>query len=367
VRVLHVLPTAVPRGAQRYAALLADGLRGPGDEHLLLTLFASAEGSVPVDVGGRVPDGRVRRLWADPRAVRELRAAVRRLQPDVLVAHGLEPMKYAALLPTDRPAVVCLAIGTTPEAARRGWRGGAYRRALRAADVVAGVSRDVQAELAGAFGRPDALLLRNGRRVADFEVRHRPQPDVPMLLFVGRLVPGKRPELFVDAVQAARASGAHVSARIVGGGPLEESLEGAAARAGVALLGERTDVPRLLADADLFVFPSLPEGEGLPGVLIEAALAGLPIVSTDVPGARDVVIDGETGTLVPPDDDRAFQVAVRALVGDAGRRAAMGRAARQHAAAEFDLDSTLAAWRAALTRAARGRADRRPRRTPAST
>jgi glycosyltransferase involved in cell wall biosynthesis len=84
----------------------------------------------------------------------------------------------------------------------------------------------------------------------------------------------------------------------------------------------------------------------MPGVLIEAAMAALPVVTTDVPGATDVVVDNETGFIVAVDDPRALVDATRMLVEDAGRRARFGAAARARCVERFSLEASLRAWEA---------------------
>jgi glycosyltransferase involved in cell wall biosynthesis len=86
---------------------------------------------------------------------------------------------------------------------------------------------------------------------------------------------------------------------------------------------------------DLYVSAS--EKEGLPLSLVEAMCAGLAVVATDVPGHRDVVIHGETGLLVPPNDSAALADAIAELVSDPIRRKAMGEAGRQRALEEFGI------------------------------
>ena len=120
-----------------------------------------------------------------------------------------------------------------------------------------------------------------------------------------------------------------------------------AAACGVELLGSRSDVPELLRRSDVLVFTSRPTGEGMPGVLIEAGLSGLPAVSTPVPGADTVLADGYTGIIV--DDSVGTMVeAVEQLLDDPVRRAAMGAAARRRCESEFSLDLMAERWRAAL-------------------
>lgn len=83
----------------------------------------------------------------------------------------------------------------------------------------------------------------------------------------------------------------------------------------------------------------------MPGVLIEAGLSALPTVSTDVPGARDVIVPGETGWIVRPDAPLEAVAYLERLVGDADTRRAMGSSARRRCLAHFTLDASAEAWR----------------------
>ncbi len=105
------------------------------------------------------------------------------------------------------------------------------------------------------------------------------------------------------------------------------------------LLGYREDVPAILAAADIFALPS--HFEGLPMVLIEAMLAGLPVVASDIPGPREQVLDGVTGFLVPRADERALARALGELAEVPERRRAMGIAARERAVAFYDEAAVL--------------------------
>ncbi|MGH9956813.1 MAG: glycosyltransferase [Pyrinomonadaceae bacterium] len=108
----------------------------------------------------------------------------------------------------------------------------------------------------------------------------------------------------------------------------------------VTFLGHVQDIPALLATASVVVLPSY--GEGVPTTLIEAAAAGLPIVTTDVPGCREVVEDGVNGFLVPVRDGAALAAAIRKLVLDPALAARMGAAGRKIALAQFDERIVLA-------------------------
>jgi glycosyltransferase involved in cell wall biosynthesis len=87
----------------------------------------------------------------------------------------------------------------------------------------------------------------------------------------------------------------------------------------VRFLGYRADVPELLRAADVFVLPS--HREGMPRSIIEAMLSGLPVVATDIRGAREEVVDGQTGLIVPVKDPASLGRALARLAGDAGLRA----------------------------------------------
>jgi glycosyltransferase involved in cell wall biosynthesis len=114
------------------------------------------------------------------------------------------------------------------------------------------------------------------------------------------------------------------------------------------MLGRRDDVPDLMTASDIFVFTSLAPGEGMPGVLIEAAMAGLATVATRVPGARDVVEEGVTGFLVDIDDQAGLIDSVRRLITDPELRVSMGRRARQRAIEMFSLEASVENWHRVL-------------------
>jgi glycosyltransferase involved in cell wall biosynthesis len=120
-------------------------------------------------------------------------------------------------------------------------------------------------------------------------------------------------ETLFRAIPAIRAAAPGFRLRLAGEGSLRETLEGLAADLGVAdiveFLGMRGDVPELLGDSDLFVFSTTPQ-EGLGSVLLEAMAAEVPIIASDVPACREVLVDGTYGTLVPPADPEALAEAV---------------------------------------------------------
>ncbi|MFO1056299.1 MAG: glycosyltransferase [Dongiaceae bacterium] len=169
------------------------------------------------------------------------------------------------------------------------------------------------------------LGLAPGEIVATMVARLHVQKDHDCLLRALARVAGQLPDLRVllagDGVLRP-AIAARIEALGLGGT--------------VRLLGDRRDVPAILGLSDLFVLTS--RWEGMPNAVLEAMLAGLPVLATRVDGSRDVVRDGETGLLVPPGDDAALAEALLALAGDAARRRALGEAGRRRVLEVYSID-----------------------------
>ncbi len=114
--------------------------------------------------------------------------------------------------------------------------------------------------------------------------------------------------------------------------------------ASVRFLGERSDVPDLLAASDVGVLPS--HEEGFSNAVLEGMAAGLPMVVSDVGGNAEAVIENESGLVVPARSPAALAQALAELIGDTSRRLAMGEAARRRVATSFSLDACVAAYEA---------------------
>jgi glycosyltransferase involved in cell wall biosynthesis len=260
-------------------------------------------------------------------------------------------MKYVvpALLGRSCPLAYCV-IGTYAGGSQavHDWL---WRRLMARANVVVAVGDEVLVECTSRFGVPGerATVIPNGR---DPMLFHPPsaRPDggtSATIIFVGAMTAQKQPFRFVEVADHLRAEGYSLRALLVGDGPLAPRLASEAADHGVEFLGPRSDVPELLRESDILLFPSRPAGEGMPGVLIEAGLSGLPVVATPVPGASTVLVDGRTGLIVE-DSTAALADAVGQLLDHPARRVAMGSAARSRCESEFTLDIMARQWRSAL-------------------
>jgi glycosyltransferase involved in cell wall biosynthesis len=158
-----------------------------------------------------------------------------------------------------------------------------------------------------------------------------PTKDQRTLLRAIRMVVDRRPAFSLD---------------IVGDGPdrpmLEALRDDLQLRRSINFLGARTDVHKLLPEADLFVLSSTTEG--LPMTILEAMAAGLPVVSTDVGGIAEVVAPGRTGLLVPPQSPGALAAAILELVNEPQRAVTMGLAARRRVEEKFDVRVVAAGY-----------------------
>lgn len=160
---------------------------------------------------------------------------------------------------------------------------------------------------------------------------------------VGRLSRQKDPLCFVAAADALLAEGIDARFFLIGDGELRAEVEAEIRRRGrtgqIIVLGWRYDVPQLVGALDLFVLPS--RWEGLSLALLEALAAGVPVVATDIPGNREVVVEGVDGLLAPCGDASALAVQMQKLLMHHGLRREYGQAARQVIHREHRLDTRI--------------------------
>ncbi len=218
--------------------------------------------------------------------------------------------------------------------------------ATRLVAVSEGVRREAVAEgvhpnritvIPNGVAAPPASGVRDSTLRAELGVSRRS----PLVLSVGRLAPEKGHDLLLTAMPEVLAAVPEVHLALAGDGGTRLALQEQAQKLGIAgrvhFLGNRSDVPQLLAAADLFVLPS--RSEGLPNALMEAQVCGMAAVAFDVGGVGEIVVDGETGVLAPPQDVTALAKAMVALLKNKNERKRMGEAGRRRALRLFSLDA----------------------------
>ena len=294
---------------------------------------------------------------AQARAFLALLRLIRAERPDIVHAHmpisGLLARLAAKLCGVKLIAYTCHGfLFNQPGSLRRRslalvleWAAG------RITDRYFTVSREEAADACRLHIHPDPVAIGNGRNPRLFQpdpvrraavrrtlavpddrvviiavsrlVRHKGYPE---LLQAMRAVPDA--ELWVVGERLASDHGENMN------DALAEAARPQALGTRLRRLGYRTDIADLLAASDIFVLPS--HFEGLPMSVIEAMLAGLPVVATDISGPREQVVEGETGLLVPAADPRALAEALHRLAADSGLRGRMGTAGRVRACAHYD-------------------------------
>jgi glycosyltransferase involved in cell wall biosynthesis len=281
----------------------------------------------------------------DLRALRELTGQLRRIRPDIISTHSSK----AGIL--GRIAGRRLGIPTLttahgwlfdlPRTRGRDWAVWSIEKSMAplARRIVTVCESDRELAIASGLSNPDRFVtIHNAMPDVGVDLRADPGVDPPRLLMVARFAPQKDHETLFRAL--ATLVDLDWTADLVGSGPLEEALRSMAISLGlserVRFLGMREDVPHLIAGSQLYLLIS--HWEGFPRSILEALRGGLPVVATDVGGVREAVIDGDTGFLIPEDDDTLLADRLRRLLEDPALRATMGRAARNHYEAHFTFD-----------------------------
>ncbi len=165
---------------------------------------------------------------------------------------------------------------------------------------------------------------------------------------VGNLYPVKGHQYLIDSIPSILNTCPNTSFVFAGRGELETALKEQVHWLGldgrVHFLGLREDIPRILALLDIFVLPSL--SEGLSMAILEAMIAGKPVVATHVGGNPELVLHGETGFLVPPRDSRALAASVSTLLLNRQQAIQFGHRAKRRAEGEFSLDTMIRTYQA---------------------
>lgn len=359
MRILLVTTGLLTGGAEMQVAVLAGGFVAQGHAVAVLNLIGRAELALDprvelMNLGLRPQTlSLAAGLW---RATRLVRA----WQPDVVHSHMLKANLFSRVLRLicPVPRLVC-----TAHSLHEG--GAAWMRLYALTDRLCDLTTHVSQEALDryvALGAAPAARIRlmpNGLDLSRFgeapqvraQMRHALQlsPAHWVWLHVGRLAAPKAQHRLLAAFARVHAAQPQAHLLIAGSGPLEAALRDQARQLGLEqaaqFLGRREDVPALMQAADGFVLSS--DVEGSPMVLAEAGAAGLPTVSTDVPGAAALL--GPLGRRVPIGDEAALAQAMLETMAEcatlsAGEAAARRQARQAHVARHFALDAVCRQW-----------------------
>jgi len=191
-----------------------------------------------------------------------------------------------------------------------------------------------------------AVIIRGSGVDPDIYVPGKNNLDIPHVILVARMLWDKGVGEFVQAAKILLAKGVSANFILIGDtdgeNPVAISVEQLKIwqdEKSIEWWGRRSDVPEILQRSTIACLPSY--REGMPKFLLEAASAGLPIVATDVPGCREVVINGENGYLVPPRNHEALADSIEKLLNDKTLRREMGRKGRALVEREFGIEKIV--------------------------
>jgi glycosyltransferase involved in cell wall biosynthesis len=355
IRVLHIIPTLVRGGAEKQLVLLACGLpRDQFDVHIaVLTHTGPLEAElraagIPVTVIGK-------RAKFDPACYLRLRRLIRSLRPDLVHTWLFAANAYGRQAAYAEGVRHLVAGERCVDPWKGFWQLAIDRYLVRVTQRIVTNSSGVK-EFYVARGLPAELfaIIPNGVPLlpecpasGETAEEGRPTlreelglpPTARLIGAVGRLWPQKRVKDLIWAADLLKSIRDDAHLVIVGDGPQRARLERYRRQNDITdrvhFLGERGDVPQLMRQFDLLWLGS--EYEGQSNAILEAMAAARPVIATDIPGNRDLVVPDQTGYLIPVGDRFEFARRTHWLFEDETLRQKLGQAGRQRVASEFTV------------------------------
>jgi glycosyltransferase involved in cell wall biosynthesis len=352
-RLLLVIPTLVRGGAEKQLTLLATGLpREQFDVHVAVLTHSGPYEQTLRDAG--IPVTVIGKRWkVDPSSYFRLRKLIRDLRPNIVHtwlfaanAYGrqaaraagvkhivagercVDPWKSSIQLTIDRALAKCTERIVTNSSGVQDFY---VSRGLPAEKFVV-IPNGIAAE-------PAAPAISREQLLAELQL----PPDARLIGAVGRLWPQKRVKDLIWAADLLKSTRDDTHLLIVGDGPqrwrLERYREQNQMTDRAHFLGERSDVASILPHLDTLWLAS--EYEGQSNAILEAMAAGIPVIATDIPGNRDLVVPDETGYLVPVGDRFEFTRRTHWLLEDTNLRSRMGAAAQARIRTQFTVEQMV--------------------------
>jgi glycosyltransferase involved in cell wall biosynthesis len=355
IRVLHIVPTLNPGGAERVAVHIVTRLNPKRYEAAVVSLGRRKE--CDLDCLLREAGVEVRYLGKPPgfdyRMYYRLHRVLRDYRPDVIHTH-MQVLRYA--LPSMLLLKSASLLHTIHNLAEREVEPRArfiHRYAFNHGVVPVAVAQEVAVSVERLYRIPRCRVIPNGiptdhyasPRTArkEWRVREGFKDDDVLFACVARFAPQKNHSLLLKAFAQGPASNPSAHLVLVGGGELQGSLEGQAKVLGLSrqahFLGQRTEIPDVLGAMDVFVLSS--DYEGNPLSVMEAMASGLPIVSTAAGGVPTLFESGKEGLMVQTGDVQGLSHSMVSLLRNRELRQGFGAAAAQRARERFDVSTMV--------------------------
>lgn len=355
IRVLQLIATLDRSGAEKQLTVLATHLPRPEFDVHVVTLQRGGPYAEELAAAGIPVTVLRRRLKFDPFTFWQLKRLIAELKPDVLQTWMFTANAAGRLAAGAHPPFPVLVSERCVDVWKAGWQLWLDRRLISRTTRLIGNSQST-AEFYRQQGFPTGRLvvIPNGIDLADVPVVSREEARrslglsaaAHVVTYVGRLARQKRVRDLIWAFELIRVMEDEVIFLIVGDGPEREGLERFASTLGIServrFLGHRSDATALLPASDLFWLAS--DFEGLSNSIMEAMAAGLPVVVSDIPPNRELVVHDTTGYVVPVGDRAAFAQYARKLLVDRELAARMGQAARERIETEFGVSKMVDAY-----------------------
>ena len=353
IRVLEVLATLKRAGAERVAVELARGLDRTRFETAVVSLYDPFPGALEplLDEAGIRTWHLHKTTGFDPRMWPRLARVCREFRPDIVHTHSYV-LRYAA--PVARPAAIVHTVHNVADKEVDAFGRWVHRWAFQRGTAPVAVGKRIALSFRRVYGFEVAATIPNGVGLSfnrkpgardAWRSAHGFGRDEVLIVSVARLEPQKDPLGLIQGFARGLERDPRCHLLLAGAGDLENAVRECADRCGVSgrvhLLGACSDVPDLLAAADLFALAS--RWEGSPLAVMEAMAARLPVVATAVGEVPELVATGVSGILVPPGSIEKMADALGALTHDGARRRAMGEAAGVRAAG-FGVEAMVQAY-----------------------
>ncbi len=347
-RILQIIPSLDRAGAEKQLALLVANL--PRDEFDVQVCALTRGGELAADLKqAGIPLTILGKRWkADPTCYWKLRKLITQLKPDIIHTWMFTPGVYGRVAGRQLGVPHLIHSERCADKWKSNWQWAFDRRLAAHTDRIIANSSGVR-DFGVEHGIPAEkyLVIPNGIAPAAPSNVSKDEllkelglpPDILLIGAVGRLWPQKRVRDLIWVMELLHIIRPEIHLLIIGDGPerpeLERYVRTVEGTSYMHFLGHRSDVSRILPHLDLFWQGS--GYEGMPNAVMEAMAAAVPVIATDIPGTRDLVVSGETGFLYPIRGRKEFCKKSDELLADLATARKLGNAGRDRVLAKFPL------------------------------